>query len=355
MSLASAEQPTVSNPEVTVLMAVYNGQDFVREAIESVLSQTFTNFEFIIINDGSTDRSRELILAYSDPRIRFLDNPENIGLTRSLNRGLKKALGTWIVRTDVDDWNDPDRVARQIEHAVSRQLEVCFCDIRVTPDQGSAYINRFSDSSLAVIKWNGLFTNAYGGHPASCYRREPVLALGGYDVAYRFAQDYDLWDRCLEAGLRFGYVPEALVRRRIHAGCIAQRHHAGQVQTLEAVSLRAMRRIIPGLSEPEAASIRWLLMGYAAAPAAHSQAAGFSLSRKFIQAYLKSRTARDERPEIWAEVAASMHYRFHKLATRGDKIRAFRLWLEAVLRARGRYRLPVKHTLDWSLGRNSEP
>ena len=355
MSLASAEQPTVSNPEVTVLMAVYNGQEFLREAIESVLGQSFTNLEFVIINDGSTDDSRDIILSYTDPRIRFLDNPENIGLTRSLNLGLKKALGAWIVRADVDDWNDPDRVARQIEYANAHELDVCFCNIRVTPDQGGAYILRFSDSSLTAIKWNGLFTNAYGGHPASCYRREPVLALDGYDEAYRFAQDYDLWDRCLEAGLVFGHVPETLIRRRIHAGCIARQHHAGQIQTLDAVSLRAMRRIMPGLTESEAASIRWLLRGYATAPAAGTQAVGFLLGRKFIHSYLDSKTTPGERPEIWAAVAASMHYRLRKLATRGDQVKAFRLWLEAVIRARGRYRLPVKQTVAWSLGQNSEP
>ena len=145
MSLASAIQPIVTNPEVTVLMAVYNGREFLREAIESVLGQTFANLEFLIVNDGSTDGSRDIILTYTDPRIRFLDNPENIGLTRSLNRGLEKALGNWIVRADVDDWNDPDRVAKQIEYATTRELDVCFCDIRVTPDQGGAYIKRFSD------------------------------------------------------------------------------------------------------------------------------------------------------------------------------------------------------------------
>jgi glycosyltransferase involved in cell wall biosynthesis len=107
MSLASAKQPVVSNPEATILMAVYNGREFLHEAIESVLEQTFDNFEFLIINDGSTDGNREIILSYTDPRIRFLDNPENIGLTRSLNLGLKKALDAWIVRTDAGHLEQP--------------------------------------------------------------------------------------------------------------------------------------------------------------------------------------------------------------------------------------------------------
>jgi hypothetical protein len=88
--------------------------------------------------------------------------------------------------------------------------------------------------------------------------------------------------------------------------------------------------------------------------AAGSQATGFSLCRKFIHSYLGSRTPPEERPEIWADVAASMHYRFRKLSTTGNRMKAFRLWLEAVIRARGRYRLPVRQTVNRSLGRNSE-
>ena len=102
------------SPRVTVLMAVYNGERFLAEAVASILDQTFRDFEFLIVNDGSTDRSREIILSFGDPRIRLVDNPENIGLTRSLNRGLELAKGGLIARQDADDISLPERLEREI-------------------------------------------------------------------------------------------------------------------------------------------------------------------------------------------------------------------------------------------------
>ena len=94
-------------PKVTVLMSVYNSEKFLRESINSILEQTFKDFEFLIINDGSTDSSREIILSYNDPRITLFDNKNNIGLTKSLNKGLDLAKGEYIARQDADDISLP--------------------------------------------------------------------------------------------------------------------------------------------------------------------------------------------------------------------------------------------------------
>ncbi|MBN2301281.1 MAG: glycosyltransferase family 2 protein, partial [Lentisphaerae bacterium] len=96
-------------PKITVLMAVYNGERYVREAINSILGQTFADFEFLIINDGSTDHSRELISSYHDPRLRLIDNDHNLGLTKSLNRGIAAARGEYLARMDADDVSVPER------------------------------------------------------------------------------------------------------------------------------------------------------------------------------------------------------------------------------------------------------
>src|SRR4051794_29608800 len=101
-------------PKVTVLLAVYNGERYLREAIDSILGQTFQDFEFLIINDGSTDSTREIILSYHDPRIRLVDNEDNIGQTRSLNRGLALAAGQFVARQDADDISEPERLASQV-------------------------------------------------------------------------------------------------------------------------------------------------------------------------------------------------------------------------------------------------
>ncbi|NIM18720.1 MAG: glycosyltransferase [Candidatus Latescibacteria bacterium] len=327
-------------------MSVYNGERYVREAIETILSQTFTDFEFLIINDGSTDSSREIVLSYDDQRIRFLENPENIGLTKSLNRGLGEARGTWIVRTDADDWNDPHRLAAQIDLAENHQLDVCFCNLRVVSGGKPDYLIEYSAWPWIMKRWLGLFWNAYGGHPTSCFKRESILTLGGYDDRFRCAQDYDLWDRCVEAGFRFGYVPETLVRRNVHDQCISKRFPEEQTNTLEHVSLRAMRRIWPQLSDEEAESIKWILRWDSTEKADRSHALGFRLCKEFIRRYTRHASPQDI-PVVWELVASSLHLRLRKLSTFGDIMRAVRLWGEAVLRAKGRYRLPVGRTIRW--------
>src|SRR5258707_849690 len=102
------------SPRVSVVMSVYNGEKYLGEAVDSILAQTFTDFEFIIIDDGSEDRSPELIEAYVDSRISFLRNEKNVGLTRSLNKGLQVASGEYIARMDCDDVSLPDRFAKQV-------------------------------------------------------------------------------------------------------------------------------------------------------------------------------------------------------------------------------------------------
>ena len=100
---------------VTVLMPVYNAELFLSEAIESILRQTWSDFEYLIINDGSTDNSRKIISSFRDPRIRLVDNPSNLGLTKSLNKGLELAEGEYIARQDADDISHPKRLERQVQ------------------------------------------------------------------------------------------------------------------------------------------------------------------------------------------------------------------------------------------------
>lgn len=103
-----------TKPFVSVVMSVYNGELFLKEAIDSILSQTYKKFEFIIIDDGSTDGSLNIINEYSDERIKILVNPKNEGLIFSLNKGIELALGTYIVRMDADDISLPQRIEEQV-------------------------------------------------------------------------------------------------------------------------------------------------------------------------------------------------------------------------------------------------
>lgn len=100
-------------PSVTILMPVYNGERFLRQTIESILNQTFTDFEYLIIDDASTDTSRDIIRCFNDPRIRLVENVKNDGLIKTLNRGLALAQGEYIARQDQDDISHPTRIEKQ--------------------------------------------------------------------------------------------------------------------------------------------------------------------------------------------------------------------------------------------------
>src|SRR5580698_9685158 len=105
---------TINNPKVTVLMPVYNGEKYIKEALESILQQTFIDFEFLIINDGSTDNSVSIIKSFNDNRIRLIHNEKNSGLVYSLNKGIGLSNGEYIARMDCDDVSIPERLEKQV-------------------------------------------------------------------------------------------------------------------------------------------------------------------------------------------------------------------------------------------------
>lgn len=339
------------SPAVTVLMAVYNGERYLREAIAAILGQTYGGFEFLIVNDGSTDASRDIILSHDDERVRLLDNEGNIGLTRSLNRGLREATGRWIIRADADDWSAPDRIAAQMALAESGSVDVCFCDIIEVEPDGTETPRCDSAMPWVAREWVGLFLNAYGAHPASCFRRDAVLTLNGYEETCAAGQDYDLWDRCVAAGLRFGYVARPLVKRRRHEQSVTSRSNAAQHETARRVSRRAMRGLWPELSESEVDSLRWILQGEYTERADRSHVAGFRRCRGLVRRFVQSRPERGAAAEVWARVAESLQWRVRKVATWGDRCRLLALWAEAAVRAKGRYRPPLGTALRWLTGR----
>src|SRR3712207_3671984 len=108
------------SPKVTVLMAVYNGEAYLREAVDRILGQTFTDLEFLVVSDGSTDGSAEILRSYADPRLRVVENERNLKLIASLNRGLELARGEYVARMDADDVSLPDRLAKQVAYLEAR-------------------------------------------------------------------------------------------------------------------------------------------------------------------------------------------------------------------------------------------
>lgn len=238
----------MANPKVTVLMSVYNGERFLRESINSILSQTFKDFEFLIINDGSTDRTKEILESYDDPRIRVVDNDKNVGLTRSLNKGLELAKGEYIARMDADDVSLPERLEEQAGF-FDRNPEVVLLGnwVEIIDDGGNITgIIRYPVNHC-FIAWTLLFKTCLA-HPTVMYRREEVLKIGGYNNSLKYTQDYDLWIRLSRIG-KISQIPRILLKIRKLAGSIEYRFQKQQVEIAENVAFYYAKTILSGISD----------------------------------------------------------------------------------------------------------
>ncbi len=202
-----------SSPRISVVLPVYNGEKYLFEAIDSILAQTFTDFELIMIDDGSTDTSPDILRAYEkkDPRVRVIVR-ENLGLVATLNQSIGLAQGEWIARMDQDD------IA--LAHRFSRQLEWLK---KTKADISGSWVKRFGSSDKrevrlpetdGAIKKEMLFCSPFA-HPAVMMKAELVRELK-YDKAFEKAEDYDLWERAAEAGWKMTNVPEVLLFYRVH-------------------------------------------------------------------------------------------------------------------------------------------
>lgn len=202
-------------PFISVVMPVYNCAEYLREAIESILSQTFKNFEFIIINDGSTDKTEVLLNEYAnkDFRIKTI-NQLNSGIVVALNRGLSEAKGEWIFRMDGDDVALPHRFAIQIE-AIERNPSLVLLGswCRQINSKGDFLkINKYPTIHAKLVNRveRGL---SFFPHSSACFRRDAVMNLGGYRERFRHAEDVDLWLRLSNVG-QIGCCSDAIIKLR---------------------------------------------------------------------------------------------------------------------------------------------
>ena len=185
-------------PEVTVLMTVYNGMPYLPLAIESILRQTCTDLEFLIVNDCSTDNSREVILSYSDPRIRLLDNEKNLKQTRALNRGLEHTRTELVARMDADDISHPRRLEMQVAYLRDHPEVVALgTGLRTIDSEGRVVSRVVRPENDLALRWMQLIENPISGG-AVMFRKSIVWdKLGGFDPSIHLAQDYELWSRIL--------------------------------------------------------------------------------------------------------------------------------------------------------------
>lgn len=239
-------------PPLSVVMSVYNAERFLAEAIESICAQTFDQFEFLILDDGSTDSTAAIVQAYAarDSRIRPIMR-ENRGLVASLNQLLAEAKAPLVARMDGDDIARPDRFATQLAFLAEHPDHgVVGCWSEDMDEDGGPYLSEMREHPVHNAEFQ--YNVRHGGpllcHPSVIYRRDLVLAQGGYHAAFRHCEDFDLWLR-LASVTRIANIPQRLIRYRHYLGQVSKRY-ATEQQVGAAIAYEAWKRRDAGLPDP---------------------------------------------------------------------------------------------------------
>ena len=214
-----------SNPAISVLMPVYNGERFLREAIDSILSQTFRDFELIIINDGSSDNTESIIKAYSDARIRYVKNEKNLRLIKTLNKGIVLAKGKYIARMDADDIASPQLFEKQIE-AFEKDSSISIVNICTYDLSEDGKLYRKSSKPILfhspILKYVIPFENQIT-HPGIMVRSELMKKnLYKDDGSVINFEDVDLWTRALWEGAKCITLTDRLLYYRINGSGVTR-------------------------------------------------------------------------------------------------------------------------------------
>jgi GT2 family glycosyltransferase len=245
---------------VTVLLAVHNGEPYVGEAVQSVLAQTFTDFELLVVDDASTDETVGIVEGFGDDRVRLLRNDRNLGQVPSLNRGLLEARGEYVARLDADDACLPARLERQVEILdLEPRVGLVGTWMDAVDDQGRLLgrLQKTLDDYVDFV-YHTLIMRVYVSHPSAMYRRDPVLRLGCYDEATGPAEDKDLWRKLALERFEARIVPESLVRYRLHDLQLSQTRAKYQRHVDAASQDRFLAQLAPGADAP---AVRRLLAG----------------------------------------------------------------------------------------------
>lgn len=209
---------------ISVIMSVYNAESTLSNAIKSILNQSMTDFEFIIIDDGSSDKSLEIIYNYQikDKRIIILKNKVNIGLTKTLNKAIQVASGKYIARQDADDISLSNRLEKQLNFLDNNE-DYVFCGTNGFRKQTNEELLKFFD--YHDIKKNLILKNCFV-HPSIMIRNEAFKKYGFYDESYRFAQDYELWCRLIyKYNLKAKNLKEKLITMYIPSESLLEKNH----------------------------------------------------------------------------------------------------------------------------------
>ena len=233
----------MDHPKVTVLLSVYNGDHFLREAIDSVLRQTWEDFELLVVNDGSTDGTAAILEAYKDPRVHIVTNASNIGVASSLNRGLVIARGEYVVRIDADDVALPQRLAEQVPDLDDHPDVGLVASATDFIDKESTKIG-IEDFALSPEQLDHLLT--FSNWIVNCsvtFRRELILGIGGDDESLKWAPDYDLWVR-VSRRAKIAKLDKILAQYRVTETNVSSRFKDEQTACAKKIFLKNLQNLM---------------------------------------------------------------------------------------------------------------
>jgi hypothetical protein len=272
---------------LSVLMAVYNGEPYLEHAIESILRQTFNDFEFVIVDDCSTDATPAVIESFQDDRIRYIRNHENLGQTASLNRGLSICQGRYIARMDADDLAREDRFEKQVEFLDAQpNVAVVGSSLEFIDSKGATVGSWDYPTGQLALRWLALFGCPLS-NGAAVFRKEVVWdQLGGYDERIKVAQDWELWNRVLSTA-EIGNLADRLLQVRQHEGQVSVHLGEQAVRDAQRISVDGPRHIL-GLESLE----------------------GFDVEGLSLLPYNRAREKRMASPQLFLETVLNLHGRF---------------------------------------------
>ena len=234
----------MTNPQISIIMPAYNAKKYVAEAINSILAQTFTDFEFIIINDASADSTKNIIESFQDPRIKLINNEQNQGVAKSLNIGISAAKGKYIARMDADDISLPQRFQTQFDFMEQNpDIDICGSWMETFGNEERVVNFPLSHSDIR----DTAFFSPPLPHPTAIFKRDLSLQ---YSSEFPRAEDYDLWCKKIDT-CKFANIPKILLHYRIHGSQVGESHKSEQNNDANDIRLRNLQNIGLKLSEDE--------------------------------------------------------------------------------------------------------
>jgi hypothetical protein len=238
----------MGQPQVSVVIPVWNGERYLREAIESLLGQNLKSLEIVVIDDGSTDGTSAILQEYANNALIRIHRQTNQGLVAALNTGLRIAQSNYIARLDADDVCMPGRLAAQLRYLEGHPDVLAVGGALEMIDEHGRSKGRRAYPVGQIAATSGMLKGCTLAHPAVMMRKDAVQKVGGYRAVFRHAEDYDLWLRLIERG-PVDNLAEILIKYRIHPESVTQKH--GISQSLSAAAaLVAHRRRAQGLPDP---------------------------------------------------------------------------------------------------------